>query len=358
MAGNLPLTGSGPDRGRWGGPIPGQNSSGWGRPAPATIGRVYDAVDPALRRRPSAATRRWVGEVLGGTVVATRRLPGGISSATRSVTVRRPDGSTRRAVLRTYVNEDWLAVEPDLAAREAAILELLEREGVAGAAAAGRRSRRRDVRVAVSLLMSLEPGRPVNDPDDRRPWIAGLIDAMTRIHAVAPPAIPGVRDQYARLDAHVAEARPQRHGLVVDAALWARVAHHWPAVRRRPATLIHDDFHPGNVLWSRGRLTSVVDWTGVGFGEPASDACYLRLDASLVSGLDAGDEVLAAYEAATGAAVPERPFWDLVAAARAKGAAHLWWGSYAEVGLRVTLAEVEDRLDRFIARAAADLGGA
>ena len=87
-----------------------------------------------------------------------------------------------------------------------------------------------------------------------------------------------------------------------------------------------------------------------------SDACYLRLDVSLVSGLEAGDEVLAAYEAATGSPVPDRPFWDLLAAARAKGAERLWWGSYADGGLSVSLRDVEDRLDRFIARALAELG--
>ena len=83
---------------------------------------------------------------------------------------------------------------------------------------------------------------------------------------------------------------------------------------------MHDDYHPGNVLWSRGRLTSVVDWTGAGFGDPVSDVCYLRQDVSLVSGLAAGDEVLAAYEAVTGTAVPDRPFWDLLAASRARRA--------------------------------------
>jgi aminoglycoside phosphotransferase (APT) family kinase protein len=315
---------------------------------------VYDARDALLRQRPSGATRRWVGSVLGGEVVATRRLPGGISSATRAVTVRRPDGTTVRAVLRTFVDEEWLAAEPELAAREAALLQVLEGESVPAprvlgvdpdGAASG----------SVSLLMSLEPGRPVNDPVDRRPWIAGLIDALARIHAVAPPSL-GLRDQPGRLDLHTQEPRPHRHGVQVDEALWAHVRRRWPGVVRRPPTLIHDDFHPGNVLWSRGRLMSVVDWTGAGVGDPASDACYLRLDVSLVSGLDAGDEVLAAYEAAVGAPVADRPFWDLVAAARAKGAAHLWWGSYQETGLPVTLPEVEQRLDRFIARAIADLG--
>jgi aminoglycoside phosphotransferase (APT) family kinase protein len=308
-----------------------------------------------LRQRPTARARRWVGSILGGEVVATRRLKGGISTNTRAVTVARPDGSTRKAVLRTFVGPGWITAEPDLAAREAALLEVLEGAGVPaprllGVDAYG------EVSGSIALLMTLEPGRPVNDPEDRRPWIAGLVEALTLVHAVAPPSIPNLRDQAGRIELHGAEARPLRYGTQVDEHLWSQVVRYWPGVARKAPTLLHDDYHPGNILWSRGRLTSVVDWTGAGFGQPASDVCYLRQDVSLVSGLDAGDEVLAAYEAASGGPVPDRPFWDLLAATRAKGSEEWWCGSYADFGLPVTLAQVRDRLDRFVARALADLG--
>ncbi len=320
-------------------------------PSPTTAATV----DAHLRKRPTARARRWVGSVLGGEVVATRRLKGGLSTNTRAVTVARPDGTTRKAVLRTFVDLDWITAEPDLAAREAALLEVLERAGVPaprllGLDADGEASG------STSLLMTLEPGRPVNDPTDRRPWIAGLVEALGQVHAVAPPPIPNLRDQAGRIDLHGSEARPRRYGMLVDEELWARVVQHWPRVARPAPTLLHDDYHPGNVLWSRGRLTSIVDWTGAGFGQPASDVCYLRQDVSLVSGLEAGDEVLAAYEAANGGPVPDRPFWDLLAATRAKGAEDWWWGSYVDFDLPVTLVQVRTRLDQLIARAIADLG--
>jgi aminoglycoside phosphotransferase (APT) family kinase protein len=316
---------------------------------------MTSTVDPHLRQRPTARARRWVGAILGGDVVATRRLKGGISTNTRAVTIELPDGSRQYAVLRTFADDGWIAAEPDLAAREAALLEVLERAGVPaprllGVDADGSASG------SISMLMTLEPGRPVNDPADRRSWIAGLIDALCRVHDVAPPAIPNLRDQTARLDLHTRETAPRRYGMTVEPELWATIAELWPTVARHDARLLHDDYHPGNVLWSRGRLTSIVDWTGAGFGDPASDVCYLRQDVTLVAGPEAGDEVLAAYEATTGTAVPDRPFWDLLAATRAKGAERDWWGSYADFGLPVTLAEVEARCERFIQRALADLG--
>ena len=44
-------------------------------------------LEPLRWERPSPEVRRWVGEALGGRVVATRRLKGGISAATRVVVV-------------------------------------------------------------------------------------------------------------------------------------------------------------------------------------------------------------------------------------------------------------------------------
>lgn len=69
---------------------------------------MTSAVEPRLRQRPTARARRWVGQVLGGEVVATRRLKGGISTNTRAVTIERPDGTRRRAVLRTFNDDGWI----------------------------------------------------------------------------------------------------------------------------------------------------------------------------------------------------------------------------------------------------------
>jgi len=38
-----------------------------------------------------------------------------------------------------------------------------------------------------------------------------------------------------------------------------------------PNTLIHGDFNTSNVLVSAGKITSVIDWSGAGFGDPRYD---------------------------------------------------------------------------------------
>jgi aminoglycoside phosphotransferase (APT) family kinase protein len=281
-------------------------------------------------------------------VVSTRRLKGGISAQTLLVVAERPDGSRRRAVVRR-LSDGWIAAEPDIVAREASLLDELERRRVPAPKHLAHDP-------CGPLLMTFEPGRPVHLPTDEPAFTRALVDALVHVHAGGPPRSPGHRDQAARLDAHVGEEAPRRSGVDVDPALWSHIRRLWPSVARREPTLIHDDYHPGNVLWHRGRISAVVDWTVPGTGQAAADACYLRLDVSLVRGLAAGDEVLAAYEAAAGGPVPDRPFWDLLAATRAVGIVDAWYGSWVDFGVPgLTLPLVEARLDAFVARALAEI---
>ena len=294
-----------------------------------------------------AEDRAWAGHALGGRIVQTRRLKGGISAQTLLVVAERPDGSRSKAVLRRLA-DDWIAAEPGIVTREAQLLDELQRRGVPAPRPIAHQPEG-------ALLMTFEPGHPVHHPRDQR-FTQGLVDELIKIHAGGPPPAVGYRDHAARLDLHLQEESPRRSGVDVDPALWAHVRRVWPTVERRPPTLIHDDYHPGNVLWHRGRISAIVDWTVPGLGQAVSDVCYLRLDVSLVRGLEAGDEVLSVYEATVGEPVPDRPFWDLLAATRAVGIPHLWHGSWVDFGIAdLSLPTVEERLEAFVARALAEL---
>lgn len=290
--------------------------------------------------------RAWAGHALGGRIVRARRLKGGISAQTLLVVAERPDGSSTKAVLRR-LDDDWIAAEPDIVTREAVLLDELQRRGVPA-------PRPIDHRPDGALLMTFEPGRPVHHPRDAG-YLRAIVDELVHLHAGGPPTSGGHRDQVARLELHLAEESPRRSGVDVDPALWGHIRRLWPSVGRREGTLIHDDYHPGNILWHRGHVSAIVDWTVPGVGQAVSDACYLRLDVSLVRGLEAGDAVLRAYEAAVGEPVPDRPFWDLLAASRAVGIAELWHASWVDFGIRdLPLATVKGRLAAFVRRALAE----
>ncbi len=79
-----------------------------------------------------------------------------------------------------------------------------------------------------------------------------------------------------------------------------------------PRCLIHRDYHPENTLWSRGRLTGVVDWTSASWGPAAIDTAHMRWEPRLTYGLDAADEFLRLYRSLTSRVFEDKPYWDVI----------------------------------------------
>ncbi len=307
---------------------------------------AFEALRTRRRARPPAGAIEWASEVLGSPVRSCRRLAGGMSTGIHVLT----SASGERAVLRRFLNELWLAIDPHLAPREAAVLRALEPTPVlapplVGVDPYGERCG------APAVLMGFVPGRRVV-PDDHRRFAGELARAMATIHDVPPPAVDGLPDEHEELLRIVREEAPNRHGAVPTPAFWARVGSGIGDVSWQPNVLIHNDFHPGNVLFRRNRLSAVIDWPLAAAGQPASDVAFCRLDVGLMLGLDVADMVLDAYEAETGRAVPDRGWWDLVAASRAETDLDLWAVSYAGLA-DVAVDVVRTRFDAFVAGAVA-----
>jgi hypothetical protein len=83
-----------------------------------------------------------------------------------------------------------------------------------------------------------------------------------------------------------------------------------PVVER---CFIHRDYHPGNVLCSRGKVTGVVDWGHASIGSPSADVGHCRVNLAYQFGQEAADRFLALYEDLTGRR-EYHPYWDIVAA--------------------------------------------
>jgi aminoglycoside phosphotransferase (APT) family kinase protein len=296
------------------------------------------------RARPPRGAVDWAGEVVGSPIRSVRRLSGGMSTGMHLLTA----ASGERVVMRRFLNQHWLAIDPHLAPREAAVLRALEPTAVPAPAFVGVDPYGERCE-APTVLMGFVPGRRTV-VDDHKRFAAELARAMATIHDVPPPAVDGLPDEHEELHRIVQEEAPNRHGGVPTPAFWARVGAGIGDVTWRPNVLIHNDFHPGNVLFSRNRLSAVVDWPLAAAGQPASDVAFCRLDVGLMLGLDVADLVLEAYEAETGAPVPDRGWWDLVAASRAETDLQVWTESYAGLS-DVTVDVVRARFDAFVAGA-------
>jgi aminoglycoside phosphotransferase (APT) family kinase protein len=268
-------------------------------------------VHPALRRRPPDETLRWVLAQAGpgSRVASVRALRQGRSHANHAINVWDAHGARRRFVLRRWARHDWAVKDPDFdVARESIILGLLEGNGVVAPrlVAADPEGQFCD---APSLLMTRLPGHPPGPPTDLRSFLRQLAAALPPIHAVdGSGVVPAYRRYYRGGD--IPPPRGSRRPL-----LWERAL---DIVARRPPdsreSFIHRDYHPGNTLWSRSRMTGVVDWTNASCGPVAIDLGHMRWNLAVDFGVEAADEFLGLYRQLTRNESDHHPYWDVVTA--------------------------------------------
>lgn len=283
------------------------------------------------------AQRAWLTEHAGqpGAAWTGRRLPGGTSS---TVLALRAGEEEPRFVLRLLDNADWLTLEPDLVAHEAAALEEARRANlpvprVVATEPSGA------VFGAPALLMTSLPGRVLLAPEDGTRWTDLLASNLARIHAHDAPAfpwnyrswladadivVPAWTDAPLAWEAALAELRRLRASLERRAARWT--------------TFLHRDYHPLNLLFSGAGetldVTAIVDWVNACVGPPEADVAHCRVNLTLMHGVAAADAFLAAYLRA--AALHGRGFeydraWDAEAVYEMGAPAH--HAPWAELGL-------------------------
>ena len=253
------------------------------------------------RQSPSADAVRWAERALGDgyRVVAWRRLTGGVTSAVHRLTMER-GGSRQFVVLRQY--ERTGPGGTDLVEREAGILDSVRAAGLPTPSLIGCCAGGEEAGGRPSLLMTRVPGHLMLAPADPADCLRQMAATAAAIHD-APIAAPPFERRVAPtlLTVPASARRP---------ALW-RAA--FAALQSPPAPsavcFIHRDYQHFNLLWARGRLTGVVDWTVASSGPPAVDVGHCRLNLAVLYSADRAERFRLAYEAETRRRTD--PWWDL-----------------------------------------------
>ncbi|MDQ3897493.1 MAG: aminoglycoside phosphotransferase family protein, partial [Actinomycetota bacterium] len=150
-----------------------------------------------------------------------------------------------------------------------------------------------------SILMTFLRGRAVGVPD-----LEALAEVAAAIHDVDAA---GFDHEYFPWYRETTTGPPPS---ATRPELWDRAIDRW--VHDMPAyrpTFVHRDFHPGNVLWSGGRSTGVVDWANACRGPWGCDVAHCRAQLMGLAGPEAGDRFVAAYQSLTARTLD--PYWEI-----------------------------------------------
>lgn len=252
---------------------------------------------------PPPEALRWAAASVGRSarVTSIRRLTGGIASAAHELRIEARDGTARSFVLRRFLRVDRFRA--DAVAIESRVLKALEQTAIPAPRLVAV-DEHGSTSSAPALLTLKLPGRIELRPDRVRDYAEQIANMAARIHADLPVDAPAVLDwTWPDKDAASWSRRP---------ALWAQVA---SVLAQPPSTtttrFVHGDFQHFNLLWARGHLSGVVDWSLAMRGHPSRDLGHCRLNLAALHGPDIAEQVRRAWQTETGWDLD--PWWDLFA---------------------------------------------
>ena len=184
------------------------------------------------------------------------------------------------------------------------------------------------------IVTSFVEGRQIASPEDPRRWAEDLARFLLRVHDVRPDAEER-RHIYDGWDMGLffldGEWPKIKAGHPLTETLYGVVQEIKSEIRTGSPSLIHMDYWPGNVLWVDGRVSALIDWDSAGFGDPALDVGYFRMNMYLRGIKEAADPFLRYYEAQSGP-VRNLGFWEVACAVRPLPDPPLWIPASREMG--------------------------
>jgi Ser/Thr protein kinase RdoA (MazF antagonist) len=159
-----------------------------------------------------------------------------------------------------------------------------------------------------AVVMSRLSGRPDLTPKDGDSWVGALARALAALHETPLDGAEGavmLPPRFETWRAPVGEDDPLTAAAV--RAVTARLP-----LGTSDRVFTHGDFHPGNVLWQRGRISGLVDWSEARLDTRWYDLAYCRAAVCVHHGPDMADRLADAYSNTVGRTSDELTVYDLM----------------------------------------------
>lgn len=297
---------------------------------------------PGRQHFPIAGLAMMIAEVSpGATIRRVRRIGGGLATQTFAIDTTRGD-----LVVKIYDPQDHRAP------LEWERLKFAQRASVPVPAPVALDTGGRWFGTP-ALAMSRLPGRANVKPTDVDRWLRQIALALIGIHETDTSGADGPLLQPLGIAKWVPpSAKPS--------ALLSRsidaVQRYLPSLDGHQLSLLHGDFHPGNLVWRRNTLSGVVDWSMARLGPRWYEVAYCRADIALLLGVPAAKRMARHYMDISGSTPIDLPVFDLMCGLAARQHGSRWLHAYRQQGRTDTPRQFAARVTPFLRQALAELG--
>lgn len=288
-----------------------------------------------------------------GAAYDVEALPGSYSNFTQRIRIEQEGAEPRKIVARRYNPENYEEGH-DKPACEFQALRLLREHGIP-APPPLLLDRDGSLLGLPGIVTEFLPGSQIEPPSEAPRWgqmAATNARMLARIHQTPFSEA----DKPFLMNDDVEVAWFIKEGVIPDymredpdgEMVWHLVKDHWHQRQLSRPRFQHTDYWSGNILWLGDEISAVVDWEEAGYGDPAGDVAYARMEYFLEGLPEAADTFLQVYQAETGWQLPNLAISELAASVRPMTDPAGWF----------TRPQMEERYRQFIADAKrALLGG-
>ena len=227
-------------------------------------------------------TRRWISESIQEDLakLVVKPMSGGASAAIYQV---------GNFVLKSYVDTEWLAEEPDLVKHEARSLRYAKKGGLRVPTVIAYDEHGEKSGKPLILMDKLE-GSPVLAPNDSVHFVEGLAQTLAAIHKQDATDFEWVYSSYTDMSTAIIPK------WATNSTTWQRAIElaNGPTPNQS-VCFIHRDYHPTNILWQDGQVSGIVDWVNACRGPAGIDVGHCRVNLALLHGVEMADAFLVAY---------------------------------------------------------------
>lgn len=244
----------------------------------------------------------------------SEKLLGGVSAEVSKLTLLNKDEQEKVVVLRKYGDLD-IKLKPRVANHEFLLLQILQNHGISVPTPLVC-DESCTLLPKPYIIVSFAHGAVLNNGNMTSDQCTSLAHKLLQIHTVPPKQVPF-------LEKFQLKKTPEVLDLEMSEDLIRSVLKKTPEPEYKPV-LLHGDFWPGNMLWEKNKISSILDWEDALVGPALFDVANCRLELLWFSGREAMETFTNAYFENKNWSKENLAYWDLVAALKPCGSLKNW----------------------------------